>query len=131
MYTLKRFGESCGNVYGVLLHDGEPVCVTCEPAWLDNQRNISCIPIGTYACKKIKHRRYGVTLELINVPDRAGILIHSGNTAKDSRGCIIVGLEFGELQNMCAVLRSRAAMRKLRRLWQPIEYTKLEVRWTL
>lgn len=63
----------------------------------------TAIPIGTYTIDmntispKFKDRSwakpYGGKLpRLLNVKGFEGILIHTGNTAKDSLGCIIVGL---------------------------------------
>lgn len=46
---------------------------------------------------------------LCNVPGYAGILIHIGNTAKDTEGCILVG----ENKEKGKVLNSTATFRKL------------------
>ena len=47
--------------------------------------------------------------EILNVPNFSGIRIHSGNTAADSLGCIIVG----ENKAVGKVLNSRATVNKL------------------
>ena len=57
----------------------------------------TAIPYGRYRIARVHSpkfsKRYGgrkVPL-LNNVPDFTGILIHSGNTAEDTDGCILVG----------------------------------------
>jgi len=45
--TLKRCASTAKGTFGVLLHDGVPLCVTCEDPWNDNLPNISCIPSWT------------------------------------------------------------------------------------
>ena len=52
------------------------------------------------------------TLRLHDVPDREGILIHAGNVAGDSEGCLLVGQE--RAKNFVA--HSRAALAKLEAL---------------
>ena len=87
---------SKNSVIGELFIDGERICDTLENPWQDNQRNISCIPEGEYPVR-IRLPRESATRDYIHllvkdVKDRDYILIHIGNTAKDTSGCILVGL---------------------------------------
>jgi hypothetical protein len=66
---------------------------TLEDPWLDNQKGISCIPMGTYRCIFSMSQRFHRLLpELLNVPGRTGIRIHAGNTTSDTEGCPLVGM---------------------------------------
>lgn len=52
----------------------------------------SAIPYGKYKVIYNWSPKFGRNLpRLLDVPHFEGILIHSGNTAKDSAGCILVG----------------------------------------
>ena len=62
---------------------------TIELPWLQNQRNVSCIPEGRYELKKRVTQKRGQHLLVVNVKGRDGILIHPANDAKkELRGCI-------------------------------------------
>mgnify|MGYP003668457913 FL=1 len=98
------------STIGELFLNGERLCDTLENPWLDNQRNISCIPEGEYPVR-IRLPRESATRDYIHllvkdVKDRDYILFHKGNTAKDTSGCILVGL--GSQQDV--VNNSRLAM---------------------
>lgn len=90
---------------GLLYINGMQECATLEDkdrglAQTDNILSIkarkiwgkTAIPTGTYKIEKIyweKHKRF--VPHLIDVKGFQGILIHSGVTANDSSGCVLVG----------------------------------------
>jgi len=83
------------STIGELFINGERFCDTLELPYKDNQRSISCIPEGQYKVR-IRLPRESATRDYIHllvkdVPGRDYILFHIGNTAKDTRGCILVG----------------------------------------
>ena len=84
------------SVIGELFLNGERMCDTLENPWKDNQRNISCIPEGNYKVRLRLPResasRDYIHLLVEDVENRSYILFHRVNTAKDTRGCILVGL---------------------------------------
>tara|TARA_Y100000361_G_C11161612_1_gene347788 strand:- start:7990 stop:8454 length:465 start_codon:yes stop_codon:yes gene_type:complete len=85
------------STIGKLYLNGELMCDTLENPWLDNQRNISCIPAGQYDVR-LRLARESATRDYLHllvkeVPNRSYILFHIGNTAKDTQGCILVGLK--------------------------------------
>jgi hypothetical protein len=89
--TIERSEFSNNCIIGTLFIDGKFECYTLELPWRENQRKISCIPEGTY---KVVHRtspKYKDHLHVTGVPNRDLILIHTGNSAKDILGCILVG----------------------------------------
>jgi len=84
------------SIIGELFLNGERMCDTLELPWKDNQRRISCIPEGEYkvrlrTAKESGSREY-LHLLVQDVPNRDYILFHRGNSAKDTSGCILVGL---------------------------------------
>ena len=84
------------STIGELFINGERICDTLENPYLDNQRNISCIPEGVYPVR-LRLPRESATRDYLHllvqeVPNRDWILFHRGNTAKDTSGCILVGL---------------------------------------
>ena len=89
---------------GRLYVDGKMFCNTLEDKIIDVNKNgkfdgeeqkvygKSAIPYGTYKVIYSWSPRFGRELpRLLNVPHFDGILIHPGNTAADSAGCILVG----------------------------------------
>tara|TARA_R110000851_G_scaffold271829_1_gene424541 strand:- start:1010 stop:1528 length:519 start_codon:yes stop_codon:yes gene_type:complete len=88
------------STLGKLYLNGELFCNTLELAWKDNQRSVSCIPEGEYDVR-IRLPRESATRDYLHllvkeVKDRSYILFHIGNTPKDTKGCILVGMKRGE-----------------------------------
>ena len=77
------------------------MCDTLELPYKDNQRSVSCIPAGQYKVRLRTEKESGsrnyLHLLVQDVPNRDFILFHRGNSAKDTSGCILVGL--GSQQN--------------------------------
>ncbi|GAG80142.1 unnamed protein product, partial [marine sediment metagenome] len=92
------------GTFGVLFDEETPFCLTLEREWKDNRKGESCIPIGTYSCKRVISPKFGNTFEVCNVPGRSHILFHKGNLEDDSHGCILTGEEYGKYKNKVAVL---------------------------
>jgi hypothetical protein len=106
---LVRVSEVLGVTLGILCVEGMPEFCTLEEAWRDNERQVSCIPAGTYTVKRVNSPKFGLTFEVTNVPARSNILFHSGNTHRDTLGCILIGTVFGKIDKDPAVLNSKAA----------------------
>lgn len=100
--------------------DGElkPFCDTLEPPrrnllnggkW-DKRlkvKGMTAIPEGRYLMRFTYSPKFGKRLfQLMDVPLFDGIRIHSGNSVKDTQGCILVGnnTKVGRLENSRAVL---------------------------
>ena len=98
------------STLGELFLNGERMCDTLENPWINNKKNVSCIPRGEYKVRLRLPResatRNYLHLLVEDVENRSYILFHIGNTPKDTSGCILVGL--GSQQN--AVNNSRLAM---------------------
>jgi len=113
---LKRIAKKNGYTIGKLSINGKYFCDTLEDSdrGLDSGMSldmlkhkklahITAIPTGRYQVtmdiisprlsKSNFYKQYGGgrVPRLLNVPAFEGILIHCGNTAKDTDGCILVG----------------------------------------
>ena len=97
---LLRDSYTTKSTIGKLFLNGEMFCDTLELAWKDNQTSISSIPLGSYAARLRLAAESGsrdyMHLLVKDVPDRKYILFHIGNTPKDTRGCILVGMKRGK-----------------------------------
>ena len=141
--TVKRIARKEGYTIGKLYIDGQYFCDTLE----DRDRGLeqampidiiqrlkvkgqTAIPTGTYELsmrhispKYSKKKAFaftgGVMPRLLNVPGYEGVLIHSGNTAADSEGCILVG----DNKAVGKVLNSMATFKAL---WSILNQRKTE-----
>ena len=84
------------STLGELFVNGERICDTLENPYLDNKKNISCIPEGEYEVRLRYPRESGTRdylhLLIQEVPDRTFILVHIGNSPSETQGCVLVGL---------------------------------------
>lgn len=112
---LHRFKQDDQGTFGIMTLQGKvPLCLTCEDPWNDNKKNISCIPEGVYQCRPHSGAKYKNVWWVENVPMRSAILIHQGNTIKNTEGCILVGNRLGTVGGRPAVLNSVTTLNMLR-----------------
>ena len=98
---IKLIRESFGDTFteGKLLIDNVFECYTVEDTDRKMEEDISkkvygqsAIPRGTYQVVLSMSNRFKKVLpEIIGVPGFTGIRIHTGNSSKDTEGCIILG----------------------------------------
>lgn len=132
---LKRVTKAKDFTLGELYIDGKFFCYTCEdcdrglrqdmPLSVIQKikiKSVTCIPCGKYkvtldvVSPKYSNPKYKWAAKigakvprLIDVPGYIGVLIHVGNYAKDTDGCVLVG--FGRTKN--SVTRSTECFGKL------------------
>lgn len=130
---LKRTTFSKYSTIGELYVDGKFFCYTLEDEDLGLYQQMgeeaiskkkvfgkTCIPYGRYeVVMNIKSNRFsqskqyafcnGYLPRLVDVPCWDGVLIHIGNWAKDTEGCILVG----SVKSNDAVLNSNMTFHKL------------------
>ena len=94
---------------------GEFRCLTLELPWMDNTRNISCIPAGEYSAKLYQSYKNGQVVLIEGVPDRTFIEIHAGNFTRDIQGCILVGdsIKYLDQDDILDVTNSLTTLRKM------------------
>lgn len=99
-------------------------CKTLELPWRENAPALSSIPEGVYRVEMTWSNRFKRKMyEVLDVPSRAGVRIHSGNFAGDTtqglqshvEGCVLLGKSFGQLRNRAgqwqfAILASGVAL---------------------
>lgn len=94
---------------GKMYIDGIDTCYTLEDIVRPNGEKIyghTAIPAGEYRVDITPSARFKRDLPiLLDVPNFTGVRIHPGNTAEDTHGCILVGLE----QQGASIIRSREA----------------------
>lgn len=77
------------------LRIGAFTCLTLELPDRGNAQNVSCIPPGKYQGYYRSSPSNGPVVELLNVPGRSYIQIHRGSFLSNTRGCILVGMGLG------------------------------------
>lgn len=114
---LKRIAKRNTYTIGKLSMDGAYFCDTLEPTWRDYANGAykikgkSAIPEGRYAVviaySPKKHEWLPI---LLGVPRFKDIRIHTGNTANDTEGSILVGENLGKGM----VVNSRIWLKRLK-----------------
>jgi len=125
---LKRKALSETYTIGWLFVDGMGFCDTLEDKVRPDGVKVwgeTAIPAGTYKVIITESARFKRRLPLlVNVPMFEGIRIHPGNTAVDTHGCILVGVNSVKGK----VTQSKATFNKLFTLMEKAEDITIEIR---
>lgn len=146
--VLNRILKTNDYTIGEFSVDGKYLCDTIEDAVRplpescpNTPKGIACkckekvygktaVPAGTYKVKLGYSNRFRRILpQVLDVPHFLGILIHTGNSNKDTEGCIIVGTWDGKTENW--VSNSRVAFNKLMPLLKDATDNKEEITLTI
>ena len=145
MITLRRYEAGPDGTRGLLTLPRGSTYQTLELPWRGNDHDVSCIPDGTYTLVRhvspLIQRITGYnpdtgnghrwTWMVAGVPHRSFVLLHPGNTIRDTDGCILPGNATGKLHDLPAVLNSRAAFEDIMRQLKDQETWQIRITWEL
>lgn len=130
---LNRIFLGSSATIGELLVNDKHLCDTLEDRVRPEGEKVygkTAIPEGTYEVKLTHSPRFKKILpEILNVPNFSGIRIHTGNSSKDTEGCILVGTWDGEKEDW--VGNSRIAFDELMALLEKATNNKEKVTITV
>lgn len=130
---LNRIFLGSSATIGELLVNDKYLCDTLEDRVRPEGEKVygeTAIPEGMYEVKLTHSPRFKKILpEILNVPNFSGIRIHTGNSSKDTEGCILVGTWDGEKEDW--VGNSRIAFDELMALLEEATNNKEKVTITV
>lgn len=121
---LKTVAVRDDGCYSVLLWDGRPFAVSVEHTFGDGR------PVlwnGMFECVRSQYFKGGYPTFEIMVQGHSRILFHKGNREEDSRGCVVLGEQFGVLNGQAAVQVSGAAYDEFMALTKGLDRFSMEV----
>lgn len=102
---VKRTFKGTEYTIGKLYIDGAYFCDTMEDTVRTGEKiaGKTAIPAGTYKVKMTWSPRFKRYLpEILNVPNFSGVRIHAGNSALDTEGCVLLGLNKVKARVVCS-----------------------------
>ena len=92
-FTIHRAVSSRYGCFGVMAHEGLPVCITLEASYANDKGGwFTKIPAGRHVAKSARYEKGGYATYEIFVEGHDELKIHRGNFRRETNGCILVGL---------------------------------------
>lgn len=107
-FTLTRKMKAGLSVLGILHYGSQ--------SWLTLENAEYIIPLGVYPMDYTWSPKFSRLLPLLKVPHRKGLRIHAGNSAADTKGCILLGLQVRSQGSEFFLTDSRKALAEFLRL---------------
>jgi len=114
LLEIKRQPSANGCTIGQLFYNGKFFCYTLEDVVRlgEHVANETAIPAGKYPVTIERSPSLRIlTPRLGGAVAGRGVLLHVGNSAKDTRGCILVG--FSKLPSGISIYKSQEAFQAL------------------
>lgn len=108
LFTLTRKMKAGLSVLGILHYGSQ--------SWLTLENAEYIIPKGVYPIEYTWSPKFNRLLPLLKVPHRKGLRIHAGNSAADTKGCILLGLQVRSQGSEFFLTDSRKALAEFLRL---------------
>ncbi|WP_036876360.1 DUF5675 family protein [Xylanibacter oryzae] len=127
--TITRIAKKADYTIGRLTINGHRICDTLEPHCINwatetKIKGKTAIPEGRYRIMMKMSSKFEKQMPfLMDVPHFKGVMIHQGNTPKNTQGCIIVG--YNTIRGL--VLKSRQAMESIQDYLDTAIETKQEI----
>ena len=116
------------GTFGVWVINTQVFCLTLEPRDEENSLNISSIPVQQYICERIRSPKYGIVFEVKNVPGRTDVLIHILNFDDQTKGCIGLGTQYGQIRKRKCILHSKEAFDAFMKVMEGVDKFILTVK---
>lgn len=105
--TLQRFARLSAGTFSEITMNGHHVCFGLEPVEPKT-------PAGDYKVTRYNSPKFGHKVFLVNdVPGHSMIEMHSGNTVKDTQGCVLLGDAIDTIYGTIGVKNSRLTLERL------------------
>lgn len=135
--NLIRYVSTPYGTLGELVMPNGLILATMEPPWRHNAKHVSCIPNGVYELdekpspliERITLGKYRTALFLRDVPGRSSILLHPGNFAEDSKGCILLGMKHATINARPGIERSQIALASLAAIHAATPLQCISIKW--
>lgn len=137
LIKLDREAHTIWGTFGRLQLPDGTAFPTVEPRWEYNAAGKSCIPAGEYVMairsssmvSRTSGGEWRSGWEIDGVPGRDLIMIHPGNWAGDSNGCVLVGRAHAVVNGKPGITSSRAAFNDLMQRLSISNDWRILIRW--
>jgi hypothetical protein len=117
----RTYHDSCTT--SAITFQGRFCCYTLERPWRNNEKNVSCVPAGTYDIERYDSAKFPDCFSLVNFNLGVGltesyhrnfILIHPANRVEELLGCIAPGKGLSGYMEQWQTVDSRKAIQDLK-----------------